>query len=336
MKVIRGIESVDPPLARSVLTIGNFDGMHRAHCRLFAEARRLAGRSPVVALTFEPHPIVILRPDHAPPRLTTLDQKLDLLADAGADIVVVARSDSALLAMPPEQFVQDVIIARFDPAHVIEGPSFRFGLARRGTPALLRELLAGRDCTVHELDPVFMEIDGEPVMVSSSLVRRLLTEGRVRETARALGRLFALSGTVVRGAGRGRTIGFPTANLEIGETLVPADGVYAGSVQLGDGDLAAAINVGGAPTFGDSIRRIEVHMPDYDGSDLHGQKLRIRFFDRLRDPQRFESAAALCDQLKKDVAAARRIFDEVREKGCADSTCASSLDHPINSSESPT
>ena len=145
-----------------------------------------------------------------------------------------------------------------------------------------------------------------------------------------------MSGTVVHGAGRGRPIGFPTANLEIGETLVPADGVYAGSARLGDRDLAAAINVGGAPTFGDSIRRIEVHMPDYDGSDLHGQKLRIRFFDRLRDPQRFESAAALCDQLKKDVAAARRIFDEVREKGCTDAACPSPHGQPIRSSESPT
>lgn len=336
MKVIRGIESVDPPLARSVLTIGNFDGVHRAHCRLLAEARRLADRSRVVALTFDPHPVVILRPDNAPPRLTTLDQKLELLAAAGADITVVARSDPALLAMPPEQFVQDVIIARFDPVHVIEGPSFRFGLARRGTPALLRELLAGRDCTVHELDSVFIEIDGEPVMVSSSLVRRLLTDGRVREAARALGRLFAVSGSVVHGAGRGKTIGFATANLEIGDALVPADGIYAGSARLGDRDLIAAINVGGAPTFEDNTRRIEVHMPDHDGSDLHGQKLRVRFFDRLRGPQKFESAAALCDQLKKDVAEARRIFDEVRAKGCADSTCASSLDHPVNSSESPT
>lgn len=307
MKVVNGLESLDPPLDGCVLTIGNFDGVHLAHRQLLAQASSFAADTggPVAVLTFEPHPLTVVAPDRAPPRLATADEKLTLLEQAGADITVVAHSDARLLALEAERFVEEVIHKLFHPTHVVEGPSFGFGKGRRGTPALLKEMAPRFNFDVHIVEPVKVAIDtGEPTMVSSSLIRRLIGDGRVQQAAHCLGRPYALRGTVVEGDRRGRTIGFPTANLRSDDQLIPGEGVYAGAATVGDSHYDAAISIGSTPTFDGKETRVEAYLLNFEG-DLYGQTLRLEFLSLIRPQMRFDSAEALTEQLHRDVQAVR-------------------------------
>lgn len=310
MRVVRSLDAIDPPLDQSVLTIGNFDGVHRGHQQLLAQAGLFAANTggPVVVLTFEPHPAAVVAPTKTPPRLSTLAQKLRLLEQAGADLAVVARSEPALMSLEAEQFVSEVVIARFRPTHIVEGPSFGFGKGRRGTAELLAELAKPFGCEVHILEPVTLTIaEEETLLVSSSLIRRLIGEGRVDRAALCLGRPYALGGKVVPGDKRGREIGFPTANLEPEDQLVPADGVYAGVGRIGESHYEAAISIGAAPTFDGETRRVEAHLLDFDG-DLYGKSMELDFVRFLRQQERFDSPEALIAQLHKDVATVRNIM----------------------------
>ncbi|UCE61074.1 MAG: bifunctional riboflavin kinase/FAD synthetase [Phycisphaerales bacterium] len=310
MKIIQGIEAVAPPFPQSVLSIGNFDGVHRAHQQLLAQAGLFAANTggPVVVLTFEPHPLVVVRPEKAPPRLSPAQEKLRYLAEAGADVVVVARSDHALLDLEAEAFIHEVIRERFNPTHIVEGPSFGFGKGRKGNPELLRDVAAGFGCEVHIVDPVTLQVtEGETLLVSSSLIRGLIIQGKVHRAALCLGRPYTLVGTVGEGVRRGRTIGFPTANLEVEDQLIPADGVYAGRSIVRDTLHLSAISIGSAPTFGEGDRQVEAYLLDFDG-DLYGEPLRLEF-DRLLRPQRtYDSPEALIDQIRRDVQAVRRLL----------------------------
>ncbi|MEK6800192.1 MAG: bifunctional riboflavin kinase/FAD synthetase [Planctomycetota bacterium] len=309
MQVYRGIQTVNPPLDGSVLTVGNFDGLHRAHRRLLSEAQRLAGSlgSKVVVLTFEPHPLTVVAPAKAPARLSTPEEKLELLKDAGADIIVVAESNPAFLALEPRQFVEDVLVARFRPRHIVEGPSFGFGRGRRGTPDTLQRYAAPFGCDVRIVEPVEVQLDGVAAMVSSSLIRNLLREGKSRLAADCLGRPYSLTGLVTRGAGRGRRIGFPTANIETSAgQLVPAEGVYAGHA-VGPGvHRHCAISVGHTPTFGGVAEQVEAHLLDFEG-DLYDSRLRIEFEEFLRPQRRFAGIDELARQLAIDVDCVREM-----------------------------
>lgn len=308
VNVIEGLDQLATPLAQSVLTIGNFDGVHRAHQQLLAQAGLYAANTggPVVVMTFEPHPLSIIAPDRAPERLTPYEEKMRLLGEAGADLVVVARSDPALLAVEAEAFVDEIVWGRFHPTQIVEGPSFGFGRARRGTPEMLRERAGRHGCETHILSPVTLEIDAhDTLMVSSTVIRGLLREGKARRAALCLGRAYSLFGSVVRGAQRGRTIGFPTANVEPGDQLVPADGVYSGVAKVGDCARACAISIGRTPTFGDGGRLIEAHLLEFD-EDVYDAPIRVEFHRWLRGQEKFESPAALVEQLKRDVSAVRR------------------------------
>lgn len=317
VRVIDGLEALAAPFERSVLTIGNFDGVHRAHQQLLAQAGMFSAETgaPVVVLTFEPHPLTVVAPQRAPRRLSTLDQKLQALQAAGADVVVVARSEPDLLNMEAPRFVQEVILDRFHPTHIVEGPSFGFGRGRKGTPELLRELAAPAGCEVYILEPVTLKLDGgESLMVSSSLVRKLLGEGDVRRAGLCLGHPYTLSGLVVEGDRRGRSLGFPTANLQMEDQLIPSDAVYAGSVSWGEGVHLAAISIGNTPTFGGSRSRVEAHLLDYSG-DLYGRTIQVALERRLRSQRAFASPEALIEQLNKDVRAVRDRGDEVVPPG---------------------
>ncbi len=311
MKVLHGLEALDPPLTQSVLTIGNFDGVHRAHSQILAQAGLFAANTsgPVVVLTFEPHPLAIVT-GTAPPRLSTHDEKLRYLADAGVDITVVAKSEPSLLELEAERFVEEIIIGRFHPTHIVEGPSFGFGRGRKGTPELLRRIATRFDCEVHILDPITLQIDeGETLMVSSSLIRRLLTEGKVHRAAFCLGRPYSLVGEVVEGDRRGRSIGFPTANVSAPEQLTPGDGVYAGQAVIGNATYLAAISIGRTPTFDGDERKVEAYVLDFSG-DLYGRTIRIQFERYLRSQQKFDSPEALVKQMHDDVAAVRGGADQ--------------------------
>lgn len=305
MRVVDGLAALSP-LDRCVLTIGNFDGVHRAHQQLLSQAGMFSAQNgaPVVVLTFEPHPLAIVAPKKNPPRLQTPEEKLRCLEEAGADVTVVAHSEPSLLGLKAEDFIRDIIWDRFHPTHVVEGPSFGFGRGRKGTPALMQQWGKDLGFSVHLVEPVTLRIDDETLMVSSSLIRRLISEGKVRRAGLCLGRPHTLIGTVETGERRGQQLGFPTANLAVADQLVPADGVYAGHAVVGDLRKAAAISIGTKPTFEGTERRIEAHLLDFDG-DLYGASLRLEFHDWIRGQQRFGSAEALVTQLKRDVQAVR-------------------------------
>mgnify|MGYP001202705605 CR=1 FL=1 len=286
------------------VTIGNFDGVHRGHAALLAELRRQARAidGPAIALTFDPHPLHLLRPGQAPPLLTTPEDRARLLQEAGADHVVVLRATHELLGLRATEFFERVIQQRLQTQALVEGANFGFGRGREGDVETLARLCqpAGIDLTV--VPPVIL--DG--VEVSSSRVRSFLTAGAVRETASLLGRPYRLHGLVGTGQRRGHKLGFPTANLEQLRTLAPADGVYAVRVPHQGEVWPGAANVGPNPTFGENARKVEVHLIGFQG-DLYGQPLAVDFIERLRETRSFDGVAKLVEQLHRDIEQARQI-----------------------------
>ena len=291
-----------------MLTIGNFDGVHLGHRRILQAARSLADarRSAVTAVTFDPPPDLVLRPNDVPQRITPREEKCRLLRDAGADWVVTLRSDRALLEMAPQDFIDQIVLRRFEPAFVVEGPNFFFGRGRQGTLAVLTEAGRCAGFVVHAVEPLVMEIGGKGERVSSSLIRRLLAAGLVEQANRCLGREFVLCGRVVGGFRRGRLLDYPTANLDPGQQIAPGDGVYAGRASVRDGLHPAAISIGDNPTFGPTERTIEAFLLNAEG-DFYDESIALSFICRLRDQERFDGREALKDQIAKDVKRVREI-----------------------------
>jgi riboflavin kinase/FMN adenylyltransferase len=307
VKVVRGLDSAELKLNGSVLTIGNFDGVHRGHQQLLAQGGLLAAdaRRPLAVLTFEPHPLAVVAPSEVPARLTTLQEKLSLLAAGGADVTVVAESTPRLLGLEAESFVRDIIVGKFRPSHVVEGPSFGFGHKRRGSVEMLRRL--GHECGFETcvVGPIELQVEpNESALVSSTLIRQLIRQGKVHRAALCLGRPYALTGEVVAGHHRGKDLGFPTANIRVEDVLAPPDGVYSGLARGESLTAPAAISIGTAPTFGEGPRRIEAYLLDVD-SDLYGATLRLEFLRWLRPQRTYESAEDLVVQMKADVAEVR-------------------------------
>ena len=301
----------DPPPRwnQPVLALGNFDGLHRGHMKIVDRVRRRAGErggTPAV-MTFDPHPSRVLRPDKAPPLLMTIEQKLEALGLAGMQGVAVVRFTPELSSWEPEQFVRAVLVDWLHVAEVWVGANFLFGHNRAGTFSVLRSLGARYGFRAEKIDPVRYK----DFVVSSTRVRRLLSEGRVDEAAALLGHHFFIDGTVTRGAGRGRGIGFPTANICTDNELVPPPGVYATLLTL-DGIVHPSItNVGFRPTFGDVDRvTIESHVFHFT-RDLYGQRVRLSFVQRLRDERAFPDVDALRAQIEADCRSAQRLFGRI-------------------------
>jgi riboflavin kinase/FMN adenylyltransferase len=301
-----------PPSCRGgALSVGNFDGVHRGHAALLAELVRLARQlsGPAVVLTFEPHPLRLLRPDLAVPLLTTPAERAALLKELGADEVLIMRTTQDLLDLRAGEFFDRVLRGGLDVRGLVEGPSFAFGHNREGNLELLQQMCDEARLALSVVPPVV--VDGAPV--SSSRIRGELTAGNVRQAAQLLGRPYRISGVVSTGAGRGRTIGFPTANLEQVTTEIPGDGVYAVRARDPAGQpWPGAANIGPNPTFAEQQRKVEVHLIGFSG-DLYGQPLTVDFLERLRDTRAFPGGAAeLVEQLHRDVARARQIEREGR------------------------
>jgi riboflavin kinase/FMN adenylyltransferase len=291
-----------------VLALGNFDGVHRGHAKIIELVRRRADERGVtaVALTFDPHPSRIVRPDKAPPLLMTGAQKLAALGDAGMAGIAVVRFTQALSRWEPEAFVRAVLVEWLRVSEVWVGANFLFGHDRAGNFSVLRSLGARYGFRAEKIDPVrYREF-----VVSSTRVRRLVAEGRVDEAGALLGHHYMLEGTVTRGAGRGRQLGFPTANLSTDNELFPPNGVYATAVLM-DGEIHASVtNVGVRPTFGASGPVVESHIFDVD-RDLYGCRIRVAFVQRLRDELAFSDGDALRVQIARDCDEARALFRQI-------------------------
>jgi riboflavin kinase/FMN adenylyltransferase len=303
-----------------VLTIGSFDGVHQGHAALIAAAKALAAphRARVVAMAFDPHPLTALNPPSAPGRLTTWPQRQRLLLAAGADEVVRLPPSPAMLALTAEEFVAHIVRDQ-RPLAIVEGPDFRFGRARAGDNAMLAALGQRHGFAVRVLEPVEATLDDHSVVtVSSSLTRWLLRQGRVRDAWRLLARPYTLVGEIVRGDRRGRTIGFPTANIHT-PLMLPGDGVYAARAVLDDARVfPAAVNIGPRPTFPDAPPSVEAHLilptPDahapwapIEGLPEYGWSIRLELCAFLRDQAKFPGLPALRAQLARDVDRARTL-----------------------------
>ena len=336
MRIHSGIAASARRLTRGAMAIGNFDGVHLGHRGLFdaarASARALGG--PASALTFEPHPARLLAPDYAPPLISSPTRKRELLAEAGVEELVVQSFDRSFAGTEPERFVE--LLAATGVGEVIVGHDFTYGRERGGTVDTLRQGLAPLGVRLHLVAPITVH----GLVVSSTKIREFTLEGRVEAAAQLLGRPFDLEGDVVRGAGRGRKLGWPTANIRTDAELLPAVGVYAVRARLieenlsGEGRPAAggqepmlfvpprlgpalqgAANLGLNPTFRDDAhagsRReplmLEVHLLDFD-QEVYGRSLRVEFVHRLRDERRFPNVEALKEQIARDVASARRLL----------------------------
>ena len=289
-----------------VIAPGNYDGVHLGHQRLLARAREISAEQGLLtrALTFDPHPAVLFAPGRAPEPMTTLARRRELLLAHGADEVEIAKFDREYASQTPEEFVQRLQVSGM--RTMVVGHDFRFGKGAAGTVEVLRGLGARRGFAVHVEEPV---LDGGK-RISSSAIREALREGRVEDAARLLGHVHDLSGIVEQGDGRGRTLGFPTANLRCAPVLRPADGVYAVFVRrLGVPTelLPGVANLGLRPTF-HAGRSLEVHLLNFEGP-LYGEALRVGFVARLRGEVRFPDVAALQLQIDKDCRAAERMLE---------------------------
>ena len=288
------------------VTVGNFDGVHVGHQALIAaaagEARAAGGVS--VVLTFDPHPARVVRPGPAPAALTTLAQKEELLAGLGVDRLAVLGFDASVAGLAPEAFAREVLSGSLGARHVVIGESFRFGRGREGDARGLAEIGTRLGFEVHAIPPV--RVNGEPV--SSSRVRDALARGDVRGARSLLGRPYFVDAAVVRGDGRGRTLGVPTANLDPENEVMPARGVYAARCRVPGGRWAGAVvNLGHRPTFGGGPVTVEAHLLDFEG-DLYGARVRLEFHERVRGEERFDGAEALVARIRRDVVEARALL----------------------------
>jgi len=323
MHIIRHLDALPAAARGGAVSIGNFDGVHRGHLaivkQLLQRAESVGG--PAIVFTFDPHPVRLLRPDQCPPPLTWTERKAELLAAQGVDWIVAYPTDEALLKLSANDFFQRIVRDSLAARALVEGPNFYFGHNREGTIERLAQLAAAAHISLDVVRPV--EIDG--VIVSSSRVRDLISRGDVEQAEHLLSAPYRIRGMVTHGAGRGAKIGFPTANLAAVDTLLPAQGVYAGRAWLPGASRGvpapesaaswpAAINLGSSPTFGDATLRVEVHLIGTD-EPLYGQPLEVDFLARLRDIRPFESPAALVHQLERDVEQVKQIVDEAQLGG---------------------
>lgn len=286
----------------AAVTVGNFDGVHRGHQHVVQRTRELAGDLPVIAVTFDPHPLAVVGKGRAPKMLTTIQRRVELLLEAGVDEVRILDFTPEMAAWTPQEFVDRVLVEQLRTSLVVVGDNFRFGHRASGDTAFLREAGTRAGFRVDGLG-----LDGGAEPFSSTLTRGLVAEGKMREAADVLGHPHEVTGIVCKGDQRGRVLGFPTANVPVDEAYaVPPDGVYSGWLIRADGSRhPAAISVGTNPTFDGVERRVESHVLDRTDLELYGEQIRVEFVDFLRGMVKFDGIDALIEQMDADVAQTR-------------------------------
>jgi len=291
-------------MSGNVVVIGVFDGVHKGHQALLTKAKEIAGDRKIIALTFDPHPATVFAPSQAPTMLTTLADRIELLKIHNADQVAVMKFDQKFSQLSPEDFVEQILVHQLQASTVIVGKNFTYGYKAAGTVSTLAQ---------HGFEVLALDLEGKDgSTISSTHIRKLVTEGRVEEARALLGRPHRLDGIVVHGEKRGRTIGYPTANLgNISDQTIPSDGVYAGWLTVGINHWPAAISIGTNPTFdGERGRQVEAYAIDQEGLDLYDKKASIEFGWRLRDTLKFDGVEALVKQMRADVDQARQLTEK--------------------------
>lgn len=312
MNIIYDIENLSQRFENPVLTIGNFDGVHKGHLALFdlvkRRARALGGQS--IVMTFEPHPVKVIKKGNGPAIITPTEQKLGLIADAGIDVIICAPFTLRFASIPAESFVQDLLVEKIGVKEIVVGYDYTFGRERKGNIALLQEMGVELGFQVHLVGPVHID----HTLVSSTSIRRLVGDGNLTEAKKLLGRDYQIWGTVVKGANRGgKLLGYPTANIRPTDELLPKTGVYAVSVQIEERSHRGVTNVGYNPTFGEHALSIETYILDFS-EDLVGKRIKIKFLRRLREEKTFGSATELTEQIVRDVSEAREYFAREEKK----------------------
>lgn len=308
MKIFRSIEEIPESIGRSVVTVGNFDGVHLGHREIFRKVRKAADQSDALSIvvTFVPHPLKVIKSSHKQLTLiNTYAEKETLIEASGIDCLLEIPFNSQFASISARDFVSGILVEKLAVSTLIIGYDYSFGRNREGNITTLQGLGREFGFTVEVLEP----IGDKGIVYSSSRVRELLLSGDVSGVIPILGRHFSLGGVVVTGHNRGASLGFPTANISTDKELIPANGVYAVKVKLGDIVYNGACNIGSNPTFGNDESSIEVYLFDYDG-DLYGRELRIYFISRIREERKFDGMDALRAAIALDVEACRSILAE--------------------------
>ena len=322
MKVLRTVSELKEVEKGCVLTIGNFDGVHLGHGQILTAAKQTAvtNQAQLVVMTFEPHPVAILYPEKAPGVLTPMALKKHLLVQFGVDCLAVLESSYRILNLSPETFVDEFLLKGVQPGVVVEGEDFNFGYGRSGNVEILKELGERFNFEIVIVSGKEIKLtDEKSARVSSTLIRHLLHKGKVTDAAQALGRYYRLSGQTTMGKGKGRMLGFPTANINPANQIIPAEGVYAGFVEIADNEeqlcetknkVPAAFSIGRAKTFiSDHPLMVEAHILGQDTGDLYGKYIAMDFVKHLRGQQKFQTEKELSAQIAKDCQNAKEILD---------------------------
>ncbi|WP_300669766.1 bifunctional riboflavin kinase/FAD synthetase [Desulfoluna sp.] len=311
MELYEGFEGIKHPFRNSVITIGNFDGVHKGHQALLASAVEKAAQigAQSVAVTFDPHPKQILCNGDHPPLITIHEQKAELIAACGVDVLVTVPFTMEFAAIEARQFVVDYLVGKLGMKAIIVGNDYYFGRKREGDIALMKRFAAEMDFDV--ITPEWVNV-GEK-RISSTRIREIISRGEVHRAPELLGRFYQVRGTVVSGRDRGgKLLGFPTANINLSDELCPASGVYAVAISCSLGQFQGVANIGYSPTFDDHIFTVEVHILDFSG-DIYGETIKVNMVQKLRDEKKFSGIEELSQQIRTDIDNARTIFKDLSE-----------------------
>ncbi|MGD9138906.1 MAG: bifunctional riboflavin kinase/FAD synthetase [Desulfobacterales bacterium] len=309
MKIIDHLDKINEPFKNAVITIGNFDGVHIGHQALFHEvietAERIGGTS--IAMTFDPHPIRVLKQNNHPPLITLYEQKAELIERTQIDVLVCIPFTRAFAALSAEEFVKDLLVDKIGMKAIVVGEDYSFGKDREGNIDLLNAYAPKYGFDVIVADWIRMT-KGLTERISSTRIRELVTDGFMERAEKMLGRYYQIRGRVVAGRDRGgKLLGIPTANINLHDELCPKVGIYAVTGECKGKSFKGVANIGYSPTFDNHEFTVEVHIFDFD-SDIYGEKIRVNFIKRIRDEIKFSSIAELIDQIKKDITAARELL----------------------------
>ncbi len=313
MKLITNIYDIEKPFKNAVVTIGNFDGVHKGHQailhQVIEKSEAIEGTS--IAITFNPHPIRVLKKNGWPPQITSFDQKIELISHTGMDVLICIQFDEAFAGISAHQFLKEILIDRIGMKAIVTGKDYAFGKDRQGNVDFLKKYAVAYGFEVIVANWIPMSYFGSK-RISSTQIREMVMAGNVADAYHLLGRYYHVHGTVITGRNRGgRLLGFPTANIQLQDELCPKTGVYAVTVEYNGNHYQGVANIGYCPTFDDKIFTVEVHLIDFK-ENLYGKRIRVNFIARIRDEQKFSHIDSLVDQIHKDIETARKLLNHLK------------------------